>query len=369
MGIIALDYYGQLLENISNRLDISLSTLRNDIRGGDNRTLTDLFNKLDTLDNALASVATDKLRITIVDSLPSGSNLIGKIAGDQGLALKQVGADDGRLDVYCSFVANPSNLDVALSTRLSESTFTDRFPAGASLGDSMSNPTTTLIGACLMGFDGSYWERLKTDGSNRLLVNAAVVANPSNLDVALSTRASESTLSSLDGKFPSAASLSDSLSNPSTTIVGSALLGWDGSYWRRIAVDSSSRLRAVVESIPSIPAGSNIIGGVFADYAYAHTINEQVGTTEVTGTAIDVRRRGGKLIYMHNSQDVDVTVTIEGSYDGSEWFPIRSNISLAAGEKKVGILTDRFGYIRAKAVASSSPSSGSVVITVASMSW
>jgi len=296
--IIPLDCYGQLLENISNRLDISLTTLRNDIRGGDNRTLTDLFNKLDSLDNALASVATDKFRVSLVDSLPSGSNLIGKIAGDQGLALKQVGADDGRLDVYCSFVANPSNLDVALSTR-----------------------------------------------------------------------ASESTLSSLDGKFPSAASLSDSLSNPSTTIVGSALLGWDGSYWRRVAVDSSSRLRAVVESIPSIPAGSNIIGGVFADYAYAHTINEQVGTTEVTGTAIDVRRRGGKLIYMHNSQDVDVTVTIEGSYDGSEWFTIRSNITLAAGEKKVGILTDRFGYVRAKAVASSSPSSGSVVITVASMSW
>jgi len=296
--IIPLDCYGQLLENISNRLDISLSTLRNDIRGGDNRTLTDLFNKLDSLDNALASVATDKFRVSLVDSLPSGSNLIGKIAGDQGLALKQVGADDGRLDVYCSFVANPSNLDVALSTR-----------------------------------------------------------------------ASESTLSSLDGKFPSAASLSDSLSNPRTTIVGSALLGWDGSYWRRVAVDSSSRLRAVVESIPSIPAGSNIIGGVFADYAYAHTINEQVGTTEVTGTAIDVRRRGGKLIYMHNSQDIDVTVTIEGSYDGSEWFPIRSNITLAAGEKKVGILTDRFGYIRAKAKASSSPSSGNVVITVASMSW
>ena len=367
MGIIALDYYGQLLENISGRVNISLTTLRDDIRGSGNRTLTDLFNKLDTLDNALASVATDKLRTTIVDSLPSGSNLIGKIAGDQGVALKQ--QSDGRLDVYCSFVANPSNLDAKLSTRLSESTFTNRFPTGASLGDSMSNPTTTLIGACLMGFDGSYWERLKTDGSNRLLVNAAVVANPSRLDVALSTRASESTLSSFSGKFPSAASLSDSMGNPSTTRIGSCLMGFDGSYWRRIRVDSSGRLRAAVETLPSLPSGSNIIGGVFADYSFAHTINGTVGTSEVTGTAIDVRRRGGKLIYMHNSQDIDVTVTIEGSYDGSEWFPIRSNITLAAGEKKVGILTDRFGYIRAKAKASSSPSSGNVVITVASMSW
>jgi hypothetical protein len=298
MSIISLDYYGQLLENISGQLDISLSTLRNDIRGVGNRTLTDLFNKLDALDNALASVATDKFRMSIVDPLPAGTNLIGKVAGDQGLALKQVSATDGRLDVYCSFVANPSNLDVALSTR-----------------------------------------------------------------------ASESTLSSLNGKFPSAVSLGDALSNPTTTIIGSALLGWDGANWRRLAVDSSSRLRAVVESLPALPSGSNIIGGVFADYGYVDTINQQVSTTEVVGSAVDVRRRGGKLIYMNNTQDVSVTVTIEGSYDGVTWFTIRDGITLAAGEKKVGILTDRYGYVRAKAVASAAPTSGSVVITVSSMSW
>ncbi len=40
---------------------------------------------------------------------------------------------------------------------------------------------------------------------------ATVVANPSNLDVALSTRASQSALSSLNGKFPSSSALSDYL--------------------------------------------------------------------------------------------------------------------------------------------------------------
>jgi hypothetical protein len=75
----------------------------------------------------------------------------------------------------------------------------------------------------------------------------------SRLDVALSTRASESTLSALSGKFPSAVALADNLSNPSTTIIGSALLGWDGTYWRRIVVDSSSRLRVVAESIANPP--------------------------------------------------------------------------------------------------------------------
>jgi hypothetical protein len=75
-----------------------------------------------------------------------------------------------------------------------------------------------------------------------------------NLDVALSTRASEGTLSSFSAKFPSAAALADNLSNPTTTVIGSALLAWDGTYWRRVAADSSSRLRVVAETVANPPA-------------------------------------------------------------------------------------------------------------------
>jgi hypothetical protein len=49
------------------------------------------------------------------------SELIRKIKGDQGL-IKQVSSTDLRLDVYASYLANPSNLDVAISTRASEAT-------------------------------------------------------------------------------------------------------------------------------------------------------------------------------------------------------------------------------------------------------
>jgi hypothetical protein len=95
------------------------------------------------------------------------------------------------------------NLDVALSTRASDSTlssFSGKFPSAAALADNLSNPTTTVIGSALLAWDGTYWRRVAADSSNRLRVVAEVVtnvANPSNLDVALSTRASESTLSSL----------------------------------------------------------------------------------------------------------------------------------------------------------------------------
>jgi hypothetical protein len=61
------------------------------------------------------------------------SELVRKVKGEQGL-LKQVSSTDLRLDVYASYVANPSNLDVALSTRASESTLNALKNALASVG-------------------------------------------------------------------------------------------------------------------------------------------------------------------------------------------------------------------------------------------
>jgi len=43
------------------------------------KTTDDLFSKLDALDNALASVGNDKLRTSLVDSLPAGDNWIGRV--------------------------------------------------------------------------------------------------------------------------------------------------------------------------------------------------------------------------------------------------------------------------------------------------
>lgn len=56
-------------------------------------------------------------------------------------------------------------------------------------------------------------------------------------------------LDSINGKLPSEVALSDSLSNPTTTIVGSALLGYDSanSVWRRVQVDSSGKVQITLE--------------------------------------------------------------------------------------------------------------------------
>jgi len=117
-----------------------------------------------------------------------------------------------------------------------------------------------------------------------------------NIDVTLSTRASESTLLGFSGKFPSAAALSDSLSNPTTTIVGSALLAWDGTYWRRVAADSSSRLRVVAESVANPPnldrslskVAQNIIGVEVGLSGYGAVYPSFDGTQWYDGTTYTV---------------------------------------------------------------------------------
>jgi hypothetical protein len=78
--------------------------------------------------------------------------------------------------------------------------------------------------------------------------------------------ARDSTLSSLSGKFPPAAALADNMQNPTTTVVGSALLGFDGTYWRRIAADASGRLRVVAESVT---ISAEQISAIFAGYTYS----------------------------------------------------------------------------------------------------
>jgi len=199
-------------------------------------------NTLAAIKAALASVGTDKLCISVIDALPAGTNKIGsvdignfptdytkdatlsseltrKIKGDQGL-LKQVSSTDLRLDVYASYVANPSNLDVALSTRASEST--------------------------LSGIKAQT-DKLTFDSSNRLKVLLESLPNPPNLDVALSTRASEATLSAIKNALGSVGT--DKLC---TSLVDALPAG-------------TNKIGSVdVASLPSLPAGTNTIGTVNA---------------------------------------------------------------------------------------------------------
>jgi len=219
----------------------------------------------------LAVDSSNRLR-TVVESVANPPNLdVALSTRASETTLSGIKSQTDKLSFDASnrlAIQNPPNLDVTLSSRASEATlssFSSKFPSATALTDNMSNPSTTIVGSALLGWDGTYWRRVSIDTYGKLrIVVESILANPPNLDVALSTRASESTLSGLSGKFPSAVALADNLSNPTTTIVGSALLGWDGTYWRRLATDSSNRLRTVVESVAN-PSNLDVALSVIRD--------------------------------------------------------------------------------------------------------
>ena len=144
------------------------------------------------------------------------------------------------LYVNAPVVGNPPNFDVALSTRASESTLSDfsgKFPSASALGDAMSNPTTTIIGSALLGFDGTNWERIKTDGANRLKVQLDSIPNPPNLDVALSTRLSESTFTA---RVPTLNVISFDLAGASRNLLAVAPSGSPADLTRQPTYDEVS---------------------------------------------------------------------------------------------------------------------------------
>jgi hypothetical protein len=314
-----------------DNLDLSLTSLRDALRGANNKTLTDLDTDLSNIYSRLDVALSTRASETTLSGIKTQTD---KLTFDAS----------NYLQVNVKAIVNPSNLDVALSTRASESTLSGlsgKFPSAATLADNLGNPTTTIIGSALLGWDGTYWRRLSTDTSSRLRtvvesvanpsnldvalstrasestlsgiktqtdkltfdtsnylqVNVKAIVNPSNLDVALSTRASETTLSELSGKFPSAVSLADNLSNPTTTIIGVANLGWDGTYWRRIATDTSSRLRTVVESVAnpsnldvalSTRASESTLSGLSGKFPSAAALGDALAnpTTTIIGGAL-----------------------------------------------------------------------------------
>jgi len=113
---------------------------------------------------------------------------------------------------------------------------------------------------------------------------SAIKSKTDNLDVLLSTRASESTLSSFSGKFPSAVALSDSLSNPTTTIVGNAILGFDGTYWRRVRVDTSGRL--AIQNQPNFDVALSTRASEATLSAIKNAL-ASVGTDKIRASVVD----------------------------------------------------------------------------------
>lgn len=107
-------------------------------------------------------------------------------------------------------------------------TFTvdSELPAAAALADNTANPTVPGVGAFLMAFDGTNWDRAKGDSTDGLLVNLGA-----NNDVSIT--------GSVDTELPAAASLTDDFANPTAPAVGAFGMLWDGATWDRMPGNSA----------------------------------------------------------------------------------------------------------------------------------
>jgi hypothetical protein len=175
----------------------------------------------------------------------------------------------------------------------------------------MSNPTTTLIGAALLGYEGTTWERVKTDGFNRLKTQLDSIPNPPNLDTTLSSRLSESAFT---GRFPSGVALSDALSNPTTTLIGSALLGFDGTNWARVTAKSIDITGATGMAIAMLNA--------LTPSRMPYMIDGISVTTTESSTTISAP--GAKILKITNGGDVDCLIGINASVPGTNPLKVRA---------------------------------------------
>lgn len=189
-------------------------------------------------------------------------------------------------------------------------------------------------------------------GSGPFAVTQSGTWNINNISgtVSLPTgAATESTLSTFSAKLPSAVALSDTLSNPTTVLVGAALLGWDGagSQWVRIRdgglSDGSTNHSTGVLQVQSHPSWYN-------------------GSTwdRARGNSTD-----GLLVNLGANNDVTVTGTVAATQSGT-WniTNISGTVSLPTGAATETSLSSLLGKFTSSTSTLSNVSASASSVTV-----
>ena len=189
-------------------------------------------------------------------------------------------------------------------------------PTAAALADATGNPTTPLVGAAALLFNGTTWDRVRGDTANgvdvdvtRLPALAAGTNNIGDVDVltvpaplnvtgggveasalrvtlasdstglisvddngstlsiddggaSITVDGSVSVTGAVDTELPTAAALADAAANPTTPTVGAAALLFNGVTWDRVRGDTTNGVDVDVTRLPALAAGTNNIGDV-----------------------------------------------------------------------------------------------------------
>lgn len=180
----------------------------------------------------------------------------------------------------------------------------EEVPAAAALADGAGNPTTTIVGAALLGFDGTNWDRIYTVADGDVVAAntkgfLVLGTDGSNYQVIATDASGNVQVDVLSGGGGPEDDDDDIVAGAQTCALGIALTyGWDGTQWERINSDTNGSLDVNVTL--ALPTGANTIGsiasiltsvvpGVGATHL-GKAIDTAVGATD-TGVASLVERR------------------------------------------------------------------------------
>lgn len=149
-------------------------------------------------------------------------------------------------------------------------------PAAAALSDAAANPTTPSVGAALLEFNGTTWDRVRGDTTNGLDVDVTRVSGTVTVD----------------SELPAAAALADATANPTTPLTGAALEIFNGTTWDRARGDITNGIDVDV---------TRVSGNVTVVQSTASSLKSEV----VGPAAHDVAAAGNPVLLAGIAQDMD----------------------------------------------------------------
>jgi len=224
------------------------------------------------------ATATDVLKMAGAIRRDTAALDAGVIDGDRA-ALSVDAA--GRLRVTSADLTQPVSIAATV-------TVDSELPAAAALADNAANPTAPAVGAFLMGFDGTNWDRIRADGGSIFIQDGG---NSITVDGSVSVSGA------VDTELPAAAVLSDNFANPTAPAVGAFSMLWDGSTWDRAPGNSADGVRANL--VPVTSGGCLISHLISAATTNATSVKASAG--QVYGWKIFNNSAGRRYVKLHNT--------------------------------------------------------------------
>jgi len=141
---------------------------------------------------------------------------------------------------------------------------------------------------------------------------------------------------------------------------------------------SSEKLQLIVSNNPTFEVtsfGERVIlideNYIEYDARLAKQISTSVYSADIrdtnahTSNSVAMEGYRSAVLTLNNGLDAEVTIKVEGSLDGSDWYQLGTDITISANNKEYETLTEAWIYIRITVTASTTPTSGTFTAKLA----